>query len=207
MDILQVRISWRWGDGKGEILQRRCNKLWKQGICTHMLRSLFPLYRVIALKSVMVLCKLPYFSMLIAFSSGKGTEYTLNIWDIAGQEDYDRLRVFSYSQTDVFLFFFSVINPMSFTHLLRKWIPEVATHCPYAGRVLVGVDKRLRTDESRLQSLKNRGMRPVTESQALEPAHSMDAQSYVECDSLTQENIVVPFQQVSMCRFIECFRT
>ncbi|KAF8862448.1 complex between Cdc42hs.Gmppnp and P50 Rhogap [Acephala macrosclerotiorum] len=128
----------------------------------------------------------------------KGTEYTLQLWDMAGQEDYHRLQVLSYPQTGVFLFFFSVVNPPSFENLVRKWIPEVATHCPYAGRVLVGVDKKLRIDESTLQSLQNRGMRSVTEFQVLELVHSIDAQSYGGCDSITQENIVVPFQQVSL---------
>jgi len=112
---------------------------------------------------------------MLIFSSHKGTEITINLWDMAGQEDYPRFRVLSYPQIDVFLFFFSVVNPITFEHLVQKWIPEVAAHCPYAGRVLVGVDKSLRTDETTLQSLQNRGLKPITEFQALELAHAIDA--------------------------------
>ena len=51
---------------------------------------------------------------------------TLNIWDTAGQEDYDRLRPLSYPQTDVFLVVFSLTGPASFENVRAKWFPEVS---------------------------------------------------------------------------------
>ncbi|GFR70732.1 Ras-related and estrogen-regulated growth inhibitor-like protein [Elysia marginata] len=50
---------------------------------------------------------------------------TLNMWDTAGQEDYDRLRPLSYPQTDVFLVVFSLVSPASFENVRQKWFPEV----------------------------------------------------------------------------------
>lgn len=49
-----------------------------------------------------------------------GEPYTLNLFDTAWQEDYDRLRPLSYPQTDVFLVCFSVVGPASFENVREK---------------------------------------------------------------------------------------
>ena len=46
--------------------------------------------------------------------------YTVGLFDTAGQEDYDRLRVLSYPHTDVFLVCFSVVSPASLQNLEEK---------------------------------------------------------------------------------------
>ena len=42
------------------------------------------------------------------------------MYQIIGQEDYDRLRPLSYPQTDVFLVCFSVVSPASFENVKEK---------------------------------------------------------------------------------------
>ena len=49
-----------------------------------------------------------------------GEPYTLGLFDLSGQEDYERLRPLSYPQTDVFLVCFSVVNPASYENVVEK---------------------------------------------------------------------------------------
>ena len=60
------------------------------------------------------------------------------LWDTAGQEDYERLRPLSYSDTDVLLMCYSVDNPDSFINITDKWAPELRYYCPHIPIILVG---------------------------------------------------------------------
>ena len=44
----------------------------------------------------------------------------LKIWDSAGQEDYDRLRPLSYTDTDVVLVWYDVAGEASYYNVLSK---------------------------------------------------------------------------------------
>lgn len=50
----------------------------------------------------------------------------LDIWDTAGQEEYDEIRKLAFNQVDVFLVCFSIDNPASLQNLESKWIKDVA---------------------------------------------------------------------------------
>ena len=60
---------------------------------------------------------------------GKGKEepeyYKLNLWDTAGQDDYDTLRPLSYPQTDIFIICFAVNDLVSLDNVKSKWVPEI----------------------------------------------------------------------------------
>ncbi|XP_050174129.1 rho-related GTP-binding protein RhoF isoform X2 [Myiozetetes cayanensis] len=47
-------------------------------------------------------------------------EVTLNLYDTAGQEDYDRLRPLSYQNTNVVLICYDVMNPTSYDNVAAK---------------------------------------------------------------------------------------
>ena len=68
----------------------------------------------------------------------------LNLWDTAGQEEYDRLRVMSYPQTNAFILCFSLVCRSSFNNIRSKWYPEVSYHCPTAKILLVGTKADLK---------------------------------------------------------------
>lgn len=120
---------------------------------------------------------------------------SLSLWDTAGQEDYDRLRPLSYPQTDVFLICFSVISPTSFSNVRTKWWPEVTHHCPTARIILVGTKLDLREDPEKLESLKEKGLSPITPQQGEECAREIKAVKYMECSALTQKGLKEVFDE------------
>eukprot|EP01126_Amoeba_proteus_P040907 TRINITY_DN4388_c0_g2_i1.p1 TRINITY_DN4388_c0_g2~~TRINITY_DN4388_c0_g2_i1.p1 ORF type:complete len:201 (-),score=37.59 TRINITY_DN4388_c0_g2_i1:55-657(-) len=112
----------------------------------------------------------------------------LSLWDTAGQEDYDRLRPLSYPQTNVFLLCFSVISETSFKNVKTKWWPEVTHHCP-TDNVLVGTKVDLRDNAEFLESLKEKGLSPISQQQGEQLAAEIKAVKYLECSALTQKGL------------------
>lgn len=109
----------------------------------------------------------------------------LNLWDTAGQEEFDRIRPFSYRETDVFLVCFSVVSESSLNNLQQKWIPEIDHHCSTALKVLVGLKCDLRkTEEQSAVSLSDIN---IVKKQ-------IGAVAYVETSALKQTNIDQVFQ-------------
>nr|XP_020649359.1 rho-related GTP-binding protein RhoV [Pogona vitticeps] len=118
-----------------------------------------------------------------------GAPVRIQLWDTAGQEDFDCLRSLCYPDTDVFLVCFSVVNPTSFQNIIEKWIPEIRTHNPQTPVVLVGTQADLRDDVNVLISLDHYHVKPVPRAQAEGLAEKIRAQTYVECSALTQKNL------------------
>lgn len=114
---------------------------------------------------------------------------SLNLWDTAGQEDYDRLRPLSYPQTDIFLVCFSVVNPTSFDHITHKWHPEVSHHCPGVPVLLVGNKIDLREDQETLEHLQELKQTPITRTQGLACAKKIGAVKYMECSAKTGKGL------------------
>ena len=118
-----------------------------------------------------------------------GRLISLQLWDTAGVEDYDRLRPLSYPQTDVFLVCFSLVDPYSFENVKEKWVPEVAHHCPNTPIVLVGTQLDLRDDAETIEKLKERRRAPITTEQGMALQREIEAAAYVECSALTTKGL------------------
>eukprot|EP00731_Ephydatia_muelleri_P015987 Em0009g411a len=103
-----------------------------------------------------------------------GRMVNLNLWDTAGQEDYDRLRPLSY--------------PMA-------WYPEVNHHCPGIPIVLVGTKSDLRDDHTTIEALKEKRLTPITCSQGLHLQKEIGAVKYVECSAVTLKNLKSVFDE------------
>lgn len=121
----------------------------------------------------------------------------LDLWDTAGQEDYDKLRPLSYPQTDVFVICFSVASPSSFANVTSKWLPEMALHCPNTSFLLVGCKTDTRDETSIVQALARRNQTPVTFEEGTALARSIGACAYLESSSKTQKGLKEVFDEAA----------
>ena len=76
-----------------------------------------------------------------------GLRCWVGLWDTAGQEDYARLRPFSYYDSDVFVVCFDVANRRSFRNVTMKWIPEIHYHAGSPVILLLATKTDLRDDK------------------------------------------------------------
>ncbi|KAI8364233.1 small GTPase superfamily [Blakeslea trispora] len=111
------------------------------------------------------------------------------LWDTAGQEDFDRLRTLSYPDSDVVLIAFSVDIPESLENISIKWIPEVKRYCPGLPFILVGCKTDLRDDQKTIKELEKQSSTPVTTQQGMQMARQVGAYKYVECSAKTEKGV------------------
>ncbi|TKR93288.1 hypothetical protein L596_007772 [Steinernema carpocapsae] len=52
-------------------------------------------------------------------------QYTVNLFDTAGQTNFSHLRSLSYPNTDVFLLCFSLTDPKTLQSCKTLWMPEI----------------------------------------------------------------------------------
>eukprot|EP01083_Nonionella_stella_P005940 17144_1 len=81
-------------------------------------------------------------------NDGEKWSISLDLWDTAGQEEFDRLRHLAYRETDIFLLCFCVVVDDSFRNLKTRWLPEVQHHSPDALLCLVGLKCDLKAEHS-----------------------------------------------------------
>lgn len=108
--------------------------------------------------------------------------FNLNLFDTAGQEEWDTLRKMAYPGTDVIILCFSVIRPDSMSNILSKWIIEINKFIPNALIVLVGTQVDLRSETASSE-------KSITTREGEELRQCIKAFKYIECSALTQKNI------------------
>ncbi|XP_048863656.1 ras homolog family member Ua [Brienomyrus brachyistius] len=127
-----------------------------------------------------------------------GMPVRLQLCDTAGQDEFDKLRPLCYTNADIFLLCFSVVNPASFQNVTEKWVPEVRRHCPRTPLLLVGTQADLRQDVKVLIELARSRERPVDPREAHICAQDARAVAYMECSALTQKNLKEVFDTAIM---------
>jgi Rho family protein len=70
----------------------------------------------------------------------------LSLWDTAGQEEFDRIRLLSYADTHLYVLCFSVENRDSLENVREKWLEEITDHSPCAKIILVALKCDLREE-------------------------------------------------------------
>jgi small GTP-binding protein len=116
-----------------------------------------------------------------------GVDYNVQLWDTAGQEELENVRVLSYPNTDCFILCFSVADRGSFENCRNKWFEEVKTQHGEGNPIymVVGTKTDLRTSAENAVS--------AQEGRAL--AQQAGAFAYVECSAMMNENVKEVFDK------------
>ncbi|CAH1725861.1 ras-like GTP-binding protein Rho1 [Aphis gossypii] len=125
-----------------------------------------------------------------------GKKVELDLWDTAGQEDYDRLRPLSYGGTDVVIICYSIDTPKSLINVIDKWVPEVRYFCKEVPVILVGNKKDIR-DNHLQQDIDLPQSDPVDECNATEVTGLQ--QTTAKHDEVA--NADVPKNEMEVCGF------
>ncbi|XP_067937402.1 uncharacterized protein [Watersipora subatra] len=86
---------------------------------------------------------------------------TVNFWDTAGQDAYDKLRPLSYSDAHVALLVFSVTSQTTLNNVMAKWHPEFRHYCRKVPFLLVGNKTDPMQDQKKLHEMRKKGERFV----------------------------------------------
>jgi len=121
-------------------------------------------------------------------------EVQMSLWDTAGQEDLDRLRPLCYSDADVVLICFSLVDTTSFLNVANKWRPEIHHYCPTIPTILVGTKSDLRKVEKSREFLLKYGQGAIQTEEGKAMATRIAADSYCECSAKSFEGVDDVFQ-------------
>ncbi|WAR19784.1 CDC42-like protein [Mya arenaria] len=120
-----------------------------------------------------------------------GDEYTVSIFDSAGQHDYESLRRFTYEDSEVFVVCFSAVDRDSFESVKDFWVPEMKKNMARKKPViLVATQTDLRNTADYDSDV------PVTSQEGKGMAGDIGAVAYVECDVNSQTTVRHVFSEV-----------
>lgn len=128
----------------------------------------------------------PVFENYVAELTVDGVPIELSLWDTAGQEDYDRLRPLSYTDTDVVLVCYCLTRPETLKNVDLRWRQEVRHFCPETPVILVGTKCDLKETEGSCSAL-----------DVQNAARAIGAIASLECSALTRAGVNTVFETAS----------
>ncbi|CAI5756502.1 unnamed protein product [Candida verbasci] len=139
-----------------------------------------------------------------------GQSVQLSLWDTAGQEEFDRLRSLSYSDTHCIMLCFSVDSPDSLENVQSKWVGEIADHCEGVKLVLVALKCDLRNNEdepehhqynnyNQQQNPYGSNKRLISYDEGLAVAKRIGALRYLECSAKKNKGVNEAFSEAARC--------
>ncbi|CAF1263103.1 unnamed protein product [Didymodactylos carnosus] len=114
--------------------------------------------------------------------------------DTAGQEEYARLRVLGYPNTQVVLICFAFDSPDSLMCVVEKWAPEVKYHCRNVPILLIANKCDLKDDTAVHERIKQLNQKVITTEDALLCAKKIGARNYLECSAKTRQGVREVFE-------------
>lgn len=146
-----------------------------------------------------------------------GQSVQLSLWDTAGQEEFDRLRSLSYSDTHCIMLCFSIDSPDSLENVQSKWVGEIADHCEGVKLVLVALKCDLRSNEDTHDHEYNNAnedelfnpysqsnpyqqqKRLISYDEGLAVAKKVGALRYLECSAKKNRGVNEAFSEAARC--------
>lgn len=118
-----------------------------------------------------------------------GQEYNFQVWNLAGREDYSKLRPMSYPGTDVFAICFSLVDQTSLDNVEKIWIREIKENCPDTPYILVGLKSDLRDNfAEKEEEYKSKGWTPISKEQGQKIKEKIGATFYIEATAEKEYN-------------------
>lgn len=100
------------------------------------------------------------------------------------------------------MYVFCLLHPSSFAPslfpasiLTHSPSSSPLQHCPGAKIILVGTKLDLREDPDKLESLREKGLAPITDQQGVNMAEEIKAVKFMECSALTQKGLKEVFDE------------
>jgi len=125
-----------------------------------------------------------------------GQHIELSLWDTAGQEEFDRLRSLSYSDTHVIMLCFSVDSRDSLENVQSKWVGEIAEHCEGVKLVLVALKCDLRDQQiANGEDTPGKGPSLISYDEGLAVARQIAALRYLECSAKINKGVNEAFTE------------
>lgn len=124
------------------------------------------------------------------------TSYNLELFDTAGQEEWEQLRRMMYANTDIFLVCYSCMQPSSFDNVEKKWMPDVRNHDPTSLVILVSLCIDLRTVNPTSSNAQPDLITPpmITTRQGAELARRLKCNAFIECSSMLRFHVREVFE-------------
>ncbi|EGV65966.1 Rho GTPase [Yamadazyma tenuis] len=146
-----------------------------------------------------------------------GQSVQLSLWDTAGQEEFDRLRSLSYSDTHCIMLCFSIDSPDSLENVQTRWVGEIADNCEGVKLVLVALKCDLRSNEdtdveqpinheddsfnpyNANSNPYQQSRRLVSYEEGLAVAKKVGALRYLECSAKKNRGVNEAFSEAARC--------
>ncbi|PRT54051.1 GTP-binding protein RHO3 [Wickerhamiella sorbophila] len=126
-----------------------------------------------------------------------GQPMELSLWDTAGQEEFDRLRSLSYSDTHCIMLCFSVDSRDSLENAQTRWVSEIIDHCEGVKLVLVALKCDLRNQEDADGSTLQQPDRTISYDEGVAVAKRVGAVRYLECSAKKDRGVREAFTEAA----------
>ncbi|CCC68730.1 hypothetical protein NCAS_0B06460 [Naumovozyma castellii] len=129
---------------------------------------------------------------------------TLSLWDTAGQEEFDRLRSLSYSDTHTIMLCFSIDSRDSLANVQHKWVGEIADHCEGVKLVLVALKCDLRNNDNERSAITPGVIKQQSQTDSVNDLQQQEYQRNNGNNLISYEEGLAMAKKVGALRYLEC---